>query len=46
MRICNYAQPTPQGMIFQNINLKISHLALNKIYEQLKLARQPQKMKK
>nr|CCA19981.1 AlNc14C83G5384 [Albugo laibachii Nc14] len=37
--------PTPQRVIFQNINLKISHFALNKIYEQLKLARQPQKSK-
>nr|CCA21482.1 AlNc14C124G6757 [Albugo laibachii Nc14] len=45
MRICNYAQPTPQGMIFQNIKLRISHFELNKIYEQLNLASQPQKTK-
>ena len=45
MRIRDYAQPTPQEIIFQTINLKISHFALNKISEQLNLVRQPQKSK-
>ena len=32
MRICNYAQPTPQGMMFRDTNLKTPHFELNKKY--------------
>ena len=43
MRVCNYAYPTPHGMILQDINLKISYFALYQIYKHLKIACQPQK---